>query len=195
MAEYERPAMSGEAPAEFVLIDEFAETPDESVAARETSAAPAIAPQPIKAPPSFDELVAHARRHPLRFMWQMDVDGRFSLGPDEFSRLIGGAAAGGFGQLWGEISVAVGFVTKGCAVTAVPEPRRERVNGIRHDDRDARYLERHHPELAGRWRQPPARGIVRIADLRPRAEFCRLPGFWRLPRSRWPGTAGRVAPS
>ena len=29
IAEYERPAMSGEAPAEFALIDEFAETPAE----------------------------------------------------------------------------------------------------------------------------------------------------------------------
>ncbi len=28
-AEYERPAQSGEAPAEFALIDEFAEAPDE----------------------------------------------------------------------------------------------------------------------------------------------------------------------
>jgi PAS domain S-box-containing protein len=119
MAEYERPAMSGEAPAEFVLIDEIAETPDESVAARETSAAPAIAPQPIKAPPSFDELVAHARRHPLRFMWQMDVDGRFSLGPDEFSRLIGAHAAAGFGRLWSEIAETFGLDPDGCVVTAI----------------------------------------------------------------------------
>ena len=110
--EYERPAMSGEAPAEFALIDEFAETVDEPANASalstqlspadETNAAASIA-RP-DAPASLDEPSSHPRRHPLRFTWQMDADSRFSLGPDEFSRLIGVRTAAGFGQPWNEIA-------------------------------------------------------------------------------------------
>jgi PAS domain S-box-containing protein len=43
------------------------------------------------------------RRHPLRFMWQMDAEGRFSLGANEFSRLIGPRTAMVFGRPWNEI--------------------------------------------------------------------------------------------
>src|SRR5271169_3263639 len=129
LPEYERPAMSGEAPAEFALIDEFAETAEEpeveqiasepspelpiAVAAQgETLAAAAVAEihrdepasESIKASPSADEPSSHPRRHRLRFTWQMDADGRFSLGPDEFSRLIGVRTAAGFGRPWREIA-------------------------------------------------------------------------------------------
>jgi len=53
----------------------------------------------------FDEPPPHQlRRHPLRFMWQMDAEGRFSLGSDEFTRLIGTRTAAGFGRLWSEIA-------------------------------------------------------------------------------------------
>jgi PAS domain S-box-containing protein len=114
MAEHERPAMSGDTP--FALIDEFA---DEPVAIRKTSATPSMAPQPIKAPPSFDEPSPHPRRHPLRFMWQMDVDGRFSLGPDEFSRLIGARSTAGFGRPWSEIAETFGLDPDGSVVKAI----------------------------------------------------------------------------
>jgi PAS domain S-box-containing protein len=50
-----------------------------------------------------------ARRHPLRFMWQMDADGRFSLGSDEFSRLIGPRTATAFGRPWSEIVALFGI--------------------------------------------------------------------------------------
>jgi PAS domain S-box-containing protein len=138
-AEYERPALSGEAPAEFALIDEFDETPDERVVeptafepsaepapppvaaptgAGETSGESSIAPQPVKAP-RFDEPWPHRRRHPLRFMWQMDADGRFSLGPDEFTRLIGAHAAAGFGRVWSEIAETFGLDPDGRVVKAI----------------------------------------------------------------------------
>lgn len=61
--------------------------------------------QPLSAhaqPPS-----AHAetpRQHPLRFLWQMDAEGRFVLGSDEFIRLIGPHTAAGFGRPWREIA-------------------------------------------------------------------------------------------
>lgn len=50
---------------------------------------------------------AHAetpRQHPLRFLWQMDAEGRFVLGSDEFIRLIGPRTAAGFGRPWREIA-------------------------------------------------------------------------------------------
>lgn len=52
-------------------------------------------------------LSAHAeqpRQHPLRFLWQMDAEGRFVLGSDEFIRLIGAHTAAGFGRPWREIA-------------------------------------------------------------------------------------------
>ena len=84
MRDCEAPAMSGEAPAEFALTGEFSESP-------------------------FDEPLPKTRRHPLRFMWQMDAEGRFALGSDEFTRLIGGRTTVGFGRLWSEIAEAFGL--------------------------------------------------------------------------------------
>lgn len=50
---------------------------------------------------------AHAeqpRQHPLRFLWQMDAEGRFVLAPSEFTRLIGAHTAARFGRPWREIA-------------------------------------------------------------------------------------------
>ena len=175
--DYERPAMSGEAPAEFALIDEFAETPSEPAAepavsepaseaplgppempagealqgeapaemapaaiehrhdepppAEAEEPAPAFAAEPpavseappatepVKAPPWFDEPAPHPRRHPLRFMWQMDAEGRFALGSDEFTRLIGARTAAGFGRLWSDIAETFGLDPEGRVLKAI----------------------------------------------------------------------------
>jgi signal transduction histidine kinase len=50
-----------------------------------------------------DELAAE-RRHPLRFVWQMDTDGRFVVGSDEFMELMGPRTTAAFGRLWSEIA-------------------------------------------------------------------------------------------
>ena len=126
-----------------------------------------------------DEISPHARRLPLRFMWQMDAEGRFSLGSDEFTRLIGARTASSFGRLWSDIAASLRARSRW--------PRRQ---GGRH----ARYLERHHVELAGRWRRPVAGRIVGIADVRSRAEICRLSRLRGLPRPRRPGAARGLAP-
>jgi len=63
--------------------------------------------------------VVHPRRHPLRFMWQMDQDGRFSLGSDEFTRLIGARTAAAFGRLWSEIAEVLGLDPEGRVAAAV----------------------------------------------------------------------------
>ena len=44
------------------------------------------------------------RQHPLRFLWQMDAQGRFVLASSEFIRLIGTHTAAGFGRPWREIA-------------------------------------------------------------------------------------------
>jgi PAS domain S-box-containing protein len=158
MAEYERPALSGEAPAEFALVDEFAETPDEPFAepdvpeqspepsamgahhdesplaaeeaADESAAAPAAEPPaateahappslPIHAPTWFDAPSPRPNRYPLRFMWQMDADGRFSISRDEFTHLIGVRTAAGFGRLWSEITETFGLDPKGRMARAI----------------------------------------------------------------------------
>ncbi|KJC55623.1 histidine kinase [Bradyrhizobium sp. LTSP849] len=43
-------------------------------------------------------------QHPLRFLWQMDAEGRFVLATSEFIRLIGAHIASGFGRPWHEIA-------------------------------------------------------------------------------------------
>ena len=149
--EVEQPDASGEAPAEFALIDEVAQAAEpvadshddepspfvETVAdepaqpaetgipsAIETSAPPETPPVdelppplqtieprragPVALPPWLDQPL-HPRRHPLRFIWQMDAEGRFQLGSDEFTRLIGARTAAGFGRLWSEIADAFGL--------------------------------------------------------------------------------------
>jgi PAS domain S-box-containing protein len=67
----------------------------------------------------FDEAPLTARRHPLRFMWQMDAEGRFALGSDEFSRLIGPHTATAFGRLWSEIADVFEIDPEGRVAAAV----------------------------------------------------------------------------
>jgi signal transduction histidine kinase len=44
------------------------------------------------------------RRHPLRFVWQMDADGRFIVGSDEFVELVGPRTMSAFGRKWGDVA-------------------------------------------------------------------------------------------
>jgi PAS domain S-box-containing protein len=144
LPDYEQPAISGEAPAEFALIDEFAEPeaaspeieidqdePSPYVEAVADEPVPMPSPEieaaasspttlpPVTAPPWLDETLLDLPRHPLRFLWQMDADGRFSLGSDEFTRLIGARTAAGFGRLWSEIAEVFGLDPDGRVLKAV----------------------------------------------------------------------------
>src|ERR1700726_5331546 len=47
---------------------------------------------------------AAERRHPLRFVWQMDADGRFVVGSDGFIALVGPKTTAAFGRTWSEIA-------------------------------------------------------------------------------------------
>ena len=52
-------------------------------------------------------------------MWQMDAEGRFLLGSDEFTRLIGARTASGFGRLWSEIAEVFGLDPEGRVAQAI----------------------------------------------------------------------------
>ena len=223
MPGYEQPANSGEAPAEFALIEEAADEPEEPAVepvgentpqepdlptvlqpdlphleaspaeAPAEAATPesesschepspyveAVADEPaVTAPPWLDESAQNGRRHPLRFMWQMDAEGRFSLGSDEFTHLIGARTAACFGRLWSEIADCFGLDPEGRVLKAVAT--RDTWSGITLN----------WPADGG----VVAGGIVGLADLRSDAEFYRLSGLWRLPRSRRPDAARGAAP-
>lgn len=121
-----QPAPASEALCEFSLFDAFAE-PVEMPAPPAREATPEVAPvaqteeSPVENPgtaivspqaaPITSAMVEPPsaeppapRQHPLRFLWQMDTEGRFVLLSDEFIRLIGAHTASGFGRPWREIA-------------------------------------------------------------------------------------------
>jgi PAS domain S-box-containing protein len=66
-----------------------------------------------------DGETAAERRFPLRFVWQMDADGRFSLGSDEFTEIIGARIAAALGRPWSEIAQALGVDPEGRVAHAI----------------------------------------------------------------------------
>lgn len=78
------------------------ENPPEAIVPPQAEPTTAAMVEPSPAP--TEPPVPH--QHPLRFLWQMDAEGRFVLGSDEFIRLIGPRTAAGFGRPWREIADA-----------------------------------------------------------------------------------------
>ena len=111
-------SIEGEAPAELVLVDEFAEVSEEPAPEIE-AVADERSTSHAEPSPSSDEPEPNARRHPLRFMWQMDAEARFSIDSDEFNSLIGPRTAAGFGRLWSEIAEAFALDPDGRILSAV----------------------------------------------------------------------------
>ena len=70
------------------------------------TAAPGAPPQPEAQAPS-------ERRQPLRFIWQMDDDSRFTLGSDEFKALIGPRTTSALGKTWNEIAATLALDPEG----------------------------------------------------------------------------------
>ena len=127
-SEFEQPEISTEAAAEAAAPSQQTRaTADDAPSdvsdfvpwTSEATIADASQPEPHTPPP---------RRNPLRFMWQMDADGRFSLGSDAFTRLIGVSTAAGFGRPWQEIEQAFGLDPEGLVVKAIAT--RETWSGI-----------------------------------------------------------------
>jgi signal transduction histidine kinase len=74
--------------------------PAKPVASTKVSADAGAAAGAKAAPPIGPPL---ERRHPLRFVWEMDADGRFTVASDEFVQLLGSRAAM-LGRLWPDIA-------------------------------------------------------------------------------------------
>jgi signal transduction histidine kinase len=96
----------------LVLILQPAPAASQALAATiEFEAAPAsqnrsAEPMPSTAAPTRAAAESGAspdRRHPLRFVWDMDADGRFTIASDEFLQLIGARAAL-LGRQWRDIA-------------------------------------------------------------------------------------------
>jgi signal transduction histidine kinase len=85
------------APAETADV-----TPSEAVAPSTMADAAVTAPPPPQIASPAESVVE--RRHPLRFVWQMDADGRFVVGSDEFIELVGPRTTAAFGRTWNEIA-------------------------------------------------------------------------------------------
>jgi PAS domain S-box-containing protein len=103
-----------EAPATSPLVSE---TPPDEVTKAELPISDAPPPDTPSATPQ--PFAPQPRRHPLRFMWQMDAEGRFALGSDAFTRLIGVRTAAGFGRPWREVEQVFGLDPEGLVVKAI----------------------------------------------------------------------------
>jgi PAS domain S-box-containing protein len=126
---------------ESVLFNPFDETtaeerptPPESVASVDETRVDSAVDEPPIAPashiaepsdetqttaPSPDDTAIRPARRPLRFTWQMDADGSFQLGSDEFTRLIGLQTATAFGRPWHDLVAAFGLDPEGLVEKAV----------------------------------------------------------------------------
>jgi len=93
----------GDATARVLVVTLAPQPSDVAAAARapdNIAAASAASAPPLQA---ADEALAE-RRHPLRFVWQMDADGRYVVGSDEFIALVGPRTTAAFGRKWSEIA-------------------------------------------------------------------------------------------
>lgn len=70
-------------------------------------------------PPPMIESPASECHHPLRFVWQMDAEGRFTLASDEFTEVIGQHAATALGRRWTELADELTLDPEGQVAQAV----------------------------------------------------------------------------
>ncbi|SDT43999.1 PAS domain-containing protein [Bradyrhizobium canariense] len=73
---------------------------------------------PVETPAWLEESPPSPRLHPLRFLWQMDAHGRFSLSAGEFTGLIGARTAARFGRSWSSIAETFGLDPDGRVLKA-----------------------------------------------------------------------------
>ncbi len=98
-------------------VEQAPSSPEPPVASQ-PAAAPSDAAHADVSPPWFEQPL-QPRRHPMRFTWQLDAEGRFCIISDEFSRLIGPRTAAGFGRLWREIAELFGLDPDGRFAAAI----------------------------------------------------------------------------
>lgn len=111
-----------------VITPQPAEAPD-APASDDVKSNAEIGNTPLTDTSTTDDPLSAARRHPLRFMWQMDADGQFALGSNEFIRLIGPQTAARCDHRpWQEIVATYGLDPDGQIGSAID--RRETWSGV-----------------------------------------------------------------
>ncbi|MGH6771180.1 MAG: ATP-binding protein [Xanthobacteraceae bacterium] len=116
---------------EFILIARFGDAVEppvspaaaapvcEQTQAVQETAASIPAPQPTVAREPAPRAAPGAHRHPLRFLWQMDAEDRFTIDSSEFLALIGQRTAAALGRAWREIAAALGIDPEGQIAQAI----------------------------------------------------------------------------
>jgi PAS domain S-box-containing protein len=86
-----------------------------------STTARAATPAPVGEPgqPPLAPAAAEERRHPLRFVWQMDPDGRFTIDSAEFIAIAGPRTAALLGQPWQYIASVMNLDPDGQVAHAV----------------------------------------------------------------------------
>ena len=118
IAETLAPPPLEEAQDEHAALDAApAEAPDPAPVAA-PDPAPATAPEPTvaAAPIATPEPKAQTipeRRHPLRFVWEIDADGRFTVTSPEFIAVMGDGVAAMLGRSWPEVASALDLDPEG----------------------------------------------------------------------------------
>ena len=96
------------------------EAPGGRGTARQKPQASPASEKPQASPPPVAVLRrASDRRPPLRFVWQIDADGRFSITSEEFIRLIGPRTAAVLGRPWSEIAATLALDPDGHVARAL----------------------------------------------------------------------------
>ncbi|MBI4274023.1 MAG: PAS domain S-box protein [Rhizobiales bacterium] len=85
----------------------------------ETEARTAMAAQPDRSPGTTAADPALERRHPLRFVWQMDAEGRLMLDSDEFADFVGQHAVAMRNRPWNEIATELKLDPEGKVARAI----------------------------------------------------------------------------
>ncbi len=93
-----KPLLEQSAPQELAP----AAAPVETATAASPVAPATSGAEPISNPAQHETTAE--RRHPLRFVWHMDADGRFGVGSDEFIELAGPHTSAAFGRPWSKIA-------------------------------------------------------------------------------------------
>ncbi|MEH2475025.1 PAS domain S-box-containing protein [Nitrobacteraceae bacterium AZCC 2161] len=115
IAEQVEPETTSQLEAAIAETIAQADTPYETQEHEPSPYIEAVADEPAPLAPAPLE----PRTSPLRFTWQIDADGHFVLGSDEFTKLIGARTAAAFGRKWNDIAAEFGLDPDGRVVKAM----------------------------------------------------------------------------
>jgi PAS domain S-box-containing protein len=108
LASFAPPAVAARQPVEPAAPPAAQDSPVTALAAQPAPPEP----HPPAVQPSVPS-AADERRQPLRFVWQMDLDGHFALDSEEFLTLLGPRTVAALDQPWNKIAATLGLDPEG----------------------------------------------------------------------------------